>query len=147
MKKRFTEEQIVKAVSRLGNGTPAKDLSREIGVSQHTLYNWKKKYKGMGVSEAKRLRELEAEMKILASKHRRFGLPRIFYLLQRMGLVRSKSRAERIYRKLGLQLKNRRRKKMLKVVRVKFEQASSPNEIWSFILLLIGQSRTGNLSV
>ena len=61
MKKRFTEEQIVKAVTRLTNGTPAKDLSREIGVSQHTLYNWKRKYKGMGVSEAKRLRDLESE--------------------------------------------------------------------------------------
>lgn len=61
MKKRFTEEQIVKAVTRLTNGTAAKDLAREIGVSQHTLYNWKAKYKGMGVSEAKRLRELEFE--------------------------------------------------------------------------------------
>lgn len=61
MKKRFTEEQIVKAVTRLSNGTPAKDLSREVGVSQHTLYNWKKKYKNMNVSEAKRLRELESE--------------------------------------------------------------------------------------
>jgi len=38
MKKRFTEEQIVKAVGRLRNGTPAKDLVREIGVSQPTLY-------------------------------------------------------------------------------------------------------------
>ena len=61
MKKRFTEEQIVKVVTRLTNGTPAKDLSREVGVSQHTLYNWKKKYKNMNVSEAKRLRELEGE--------------------------------------------------------------------------------------
>lgn len=61
MKKRFTEEQIVKAVTRLSNGTPAKDLAREVGVSQHTLYNWKKKYKNMNVSEAKRLRELESE--------------------------------------------------------------------------------------
>ena len=61
MKKRFTEEQIVKAVTRLTNGTPAKDLAREVGVSQHTLYNWKKKYKNMNVSEAKRLRELESE--------------------------------------------------------------------------------------
>jgi putative transposase len=75
---------------------------------------------------------LETEMKTLVSKHRRFGLPRIFYLLNRMGLVRSKSRTERIYRKLGLQLKNRRRKKMLKVARVRFEKAEGANEIWSF---------------
>ena len=76
--------------------------------------------------------QLGAEMKVLASKYRRFGLPRLYYLLHRMGQVKSKSRAERIYRKLGLQLKNRRRKKMLKVVRVKFEAAAKPNEIWSF---------------
>jgi putative transposase len=76
--------------------------------------------------------EVEVQMKLLASKYRRFGLPRIFYFLNRMGVVKSKSRAERIYRKLGLQLKNRRRKKMLKVVRVKFEKATKPNEIWSF---------------
>jgi putative transposase len=61
MKQRFTEEQIIKAITRLKNGTTAKELSREIGVSQPTLYAWKKKYKDMTVNEAKRLRELEAE--------------------------------------------------------------------------------------
>ena len=61
MKNRLTEEQIVKAVTRLANGTPAKDLSRAYGVSQHTIYNWRMKYKGMQVSEAKKLRELESE--------------------------------------------------------------------------------------
>jgi putative transposase len=61
MKKRFTEEQIVKAISRLKNGTTAKELSREMGVSQPTLYAWKKKFKDMTVSEAKRMRELESE--------------------------------------------------------------------------------------
>lgn len=61
MKKRFTEEQIVKAISRLKNGTTAKELSREMGVSQPTLYAWKKKFKDMTVSEAKRMRELELE--------------------------------------------------------------------------------------
>ena len=61
MKKRFTEEQIVKAITRLRNGMNRKDLAREIGVSLATLYLWKKKYNNMSVSEAKRLRELEAE--------------------------------------------------------------------------------------
>lgn len=61
MKKRFTEEQIVKAVSRSKNGTPAKELGREMGVSQATLYAWKKKFKDMTVGEAKRMRELELE--------------------------------------------------------------------------------------
>ncbi len=61
MKKRFTEEQIVKAVSRLRNGTPAKELGRELGVTPTTIYAWKKKYNNMTISEAKRLRELESE--------------------------------------------------------------------------------------
>jgi putative transposase len=61
MKSRFTEEQIVKIVNRLKNGSIAKDIAREFGVSKQTLYAWKKKYNNMTVSEAKRLRELESE--------------------------------------------------------------------------------------
>lgn len=61
MKKRFTEEQIVKIINRNEHGEKMKDLSREFGVSQHTLYNWKKKFKGLTVNEAKRMRALEAE--------------------------------------------------------------------------------------
>ena len=61
MKQRFTEEQIIKMLTRMKRGEKAKDLGREIGVSQHTLYNWRAKYNDMTVSEAKRLRELEAE--------------------------------------------------------------------------------------
>lgn len=61
MKKRFTEEQIIKAIARHKNGMKAKDIGREMGVSEHTIYNWRKKYHDMTVSEAKRMRELEAE--------------------------------------------------------------------------------------
>lgn len=61
MMKRFTEEQIVKIINRLSHGEAAKDLAREIGVSHHTIYTWKKKFRGMSVSEAKKLRELEHE--------------------------------------------------------------------------------------
>lgn len=61
MKKLFTEEQIIKVLTRLKRGERAKDLAREVGVSQHTIYNWRGKYHDMTVSEAKRLRELEAE--------------------------------------------------------------------------------------
>jgi putative transposase len=61
MKKRFTEEQIIGALGRLSSGTTARDLSRELGVSQQTLYSWKRRFGGMDVSEAVRLRQLEAE--------------------------------------------------------------------------------------
>jgi len=60
MKKRFTEDQIVKTVTRLKNGTPVKELSRELGVTPTTLYAWQRKYKNLTVSEAKKLRSLEA---------------------------------------------------------------------------------------
>ena len=61
MKHRFTQEQIIKALTRNLNGENAKYLSRELGVSPQTIFVWKRKYKNMTVNEAKRLRELEAE--------------------------------------------------------------------------------------
>jgi len=61
MKKKFTEEQIIKVLNRNRHGETAKTLGREYGVSNATIYAWKKKFSNMTVSEAKRLRELEAE--------------------------------------------------------------------------------------
>lgn len=61
MKKRFTEEQIIGALKRLDSGQDVKILARELGVHMQTIYVWKKKYGGMEVSDAKRLRALEAE--------------------------------------------------------------------------------------
>jgi putative transposase len=61
MKQRFTEEQIIKTLTRLKKGEKAKDLGRELGVSQHSIYNWRAKFSDMTVNEAKRLRELELE--------------------------------------------------------------------------------------
>ncbi len=61
MKQRFTEEQIIKTLTRLKKGEKAKELGRELGISGHTIYNWRAKYNDMTVNEAKRLRELEVE--------------------------------------------------------------------------------------
>jgi putative transposase len=61
MKQRFTEEQIIKTLTRMKRGEKAKDLGRELGVSGHTIYNWRMKFSDMTVNEAKRLRELESE--------------------------------------------------------------------------------------
>jgi putative transposase len=58
----FTEDQIVRLLRRHDNReATAEVLCREAGISQATFYAWKKKYGGMSVSEAKRLRELERE--------------------------------------------------------------------------------------
>jgi len=59
--KRFTEEQIIAVLKESEAGAKTKDLCRRHGISEATLYNWKAKYAGMTVSEARRLRELEAE--------------------------------------------------------------------------------------
>ena len=61
MKKRFTEEQIIKTLKRAEAGEGAKDLCREHGIAVQTFYAWKRKFGGMEVSEAKRMRELESE--------------------------------------------------------------------------------------
>lgn len=60
-KSRFTEHQIVGAVQELEAGTSAQDLARKYGVSVKTIYDWRKKYSGMGPGELKRLKELERE--------------------------------------------------------------------------------------
>ena len=61
MKKRFTEEQIIKILKEHDGGKRAADIVREHGISEQTFYRWKSKFGGMDVSEAKRLRQLEEE--------------------------------------------------------------------------------------
>jgi putative transposase len=60
-KTKYTEEQVIGAVKQLEAGRAAKDVAREMGVTDQTLYNWRAKYGGMDVSEARRLRALEDE--------------------------------------------------------------------------------------
>jgi putative transposase len=60
-KTRFSETQIVKALKEYEGGRSLDDLSRELGVSKATLYNWKSKYGGMESTDVKRLKDLEEE--------------------------------------------------------------------------------------
>jgi putative transposase len=60
-KSRFTEEQIVSALQEAEAGANTKELCRRLGISRETLYNWKRKYGGMNVPDAKRLKQLEDE--------------------------------------------------------------------------------------
>ena len=60
-KSRFTEEQIIGALQRLDGGLTAKDVARDLGVNVQTLYRWRKKFGGMDVSDARRLKQLEEE--------------------------------------------------------------------------------------
>ena len=58
---RFSEEQIVYTIRQAESGTPIGDLCRQLGVSEATFYAWKKKYAHLGVSELRRLRQMEEE--------------------------------------------------------------------------------------
>ena len=60
-KGRFTESQIIAILKEVESGRTGQEVCREHGISEQTLYRWKKKYGGMEASDAKRLRELEQE--------------------------------------------------------------------------------------
>lgn len=72
-RKRFSEEQIIGVLKEHEAGVKTGDLCRKHGISEATFYNWKSKYGGLDVSEAKRLRALESEnaklKKLLAEAH------------------------------------------------------------------------------
>lgn len=61
MKKRFTEEQIIGFLREADAGLKVKDLCRKHGFSEPSYYAWKAKFGGMSVSDARRLKGLEAE--------------------------------------------------------------------------------------
>ncbi len=61
MKKRFTEEQIVKILQEAERARIDQEVIRKYNISDTTFYRWKKLYGGTGVSEVKRLKELKAE--------------------------------------------------------------------------------------
>ena len=60
---RFSEEQIVYALKLAENGASVANVCRKYGISDATFYTWRKKYGGLGVSELRRLRELDTECK------------------------------------------------------------------------------------
>jgi len=61
MKNRFTEEQIIGVLKEAEAGSKIAELCRKHGISDATYYNWKAKFGGMTVSDAQRLKALEAE--------------------------------------------------------------------------------------
>lgn len=61
MKKRFNEQQIIAILKEAEAGIPVKELCRKHNISDATFYLWRKKYAGMDVSDARRLKALEDE--------------------------------------------------------------------------------------
>ena len=60
-KKRFSVEQIVAVLKEAEMGSPVAELIRKVGVSEQTLYRWKKVYGGLEPSQARKLKQLEEE--------------------------------------------------------------------------------------
>ena len=60
-KTRYIEEQIAFALKQAETGTRVEEVCRKMGISEATFYNWKKKFAGLGVTELRRLRQLEDE--------------------------------------------------------------------------------------
>jgi len=61
MKKRFSEDQIVKILQEAEIAKNKREVCRKYNITEQTLYRWKRKYQGMDVAEVKRLKALEAE--------------------------------------------------------------------------------------
>lgn len=60
-KSKFSPNQIVKILTEYENGKTANEVCRDHGISQATLYNWKKRYGGMEATDLRRLKALEEE--------------------------------------------------------------------------------------
>ena len=58
---KFSEEQVAYALRQAESGTAVGDVCRQVGISEATFYAWKKKYAHLGVSELRRLRQIEEE--------------------------------------------------------------------------------------
>lgn len=62
MKNRHSVEQIIRILGEIEkSGVKISDACRRHGITEQTYYRWRKKYGGMEVSEARRLKELEEE--------------------------------------------------------------------------------------
>jgi len=60
-KSRYTQEQIIAVLKQHRAGVPTAELCRKHGISEATFYNWRSRYGGMEVSDARRLKSLEDE--------------------------------------------------------------------------------------
>lgn len=65
MKKRYTDQQIAYALKQAETGVSVQEVTRKMGISEATFYNWKKRYSGMTGMELRELKQLQEENKQL----------------------------------------------------------------------------------
>lgn len=114
---------------------PAAKICRALGLCRST-FDYKLKTKD---DEPIRVR-----MSAIVERHRRYGLPRVHWLLKREGLVQNQKKTARIYRAMKLQIKLRRGKKRANVIRIPLAKPTRPNQVWSmdFIFDRLENGRT-----
>ena len=61
MRNRFSEEQVIKILNEGEAGQVIREVCRAHGISEQSYFRWRKKYGGMGITEARKLRQLEKE--------------------------------------------------------------------------------------
>lgn len=156
MKKRFSKEQIIGFLQETDAGMAIKELCRRHGFSEASYHLWRKKFGGMSVSGAKRLRELETEngrlkkllaesmlenevtrvallerFTALAQRHKRYGVGMIHLKLTQSGLRVKHKRVERLYQEAKLQVRRRTRKKVPVGERQPLLRPTAANQVWS----------------
>lgn len=109
-KSKFTEAQVAAALRECASGTPIGQVAHKLGVSEQTLYTWKKKYASLDTSDFRKLRQLEEENTKLKRKpltnhpgaasrrhatSRAWDFRRSFYSAWLVGVSRPCSRAQR----------------------------------------------------
>lgn len=111
-RKRFTEEHIIQTLKEHEAGATPDELKRRHGVSSSSLYAWKRKYGGLEVSDAKRLKALEDENRRLKK----------LVADQALDLVMLKElnerRLRRLYRIQGLTVRRRKKRRLVAQERV-----------------------------
>lgn len=60
-RKRFSVEQIVAVLKQAEVGVPVAELIRQVGISEQTLYRWKKQYKGLETDQVRQFKQLQDE--------------------------------------------------------------------------------------
>ncbi len=97
-RKRFTTEQIIKTLKEAEVGIKVTELYRKHGISEQTFYNWRNKYDGMEISEAKRLKLIEDENRRLKRLVADLSLDNqvLKELLKKTSNARSEERGKRL---------------------------------------------------